>query len=485
MNKRNLLHFIECLLLIPLFLFLAFFMRLENDLFFTFTWLFTVLAAVALVVYLYIVADSEKLHPCGLLPIDLSDLLFLYLLLQVGCSVVLLIIRNLSGFSAWTALGIYLFLLVVTALLALLPAPADPPAPAPTDERDDVSAKKLLYYANYLKRLCRKCEYAPLNTVMTDISALLVRLDPAFSVQLQTLEDDLSSKSVKVENALLTGDHTKLPLLTRELEATLDYMHKRVDDYRYTLTDEGFYHENDEIAMAQIDRLLDKLGLEYEEDLPTAAASFENEFFYQKAMQFASAEYRALLESYNEQIVQRLADEEQARGDRRNHRMRHLHRGCHLCSLLLMASCIALPIIWHLSVRPQGFAYAAEEGTDCVIITGYNPFYGDDVTVPATLNGRKVIAVGQDALRDGTLTSLRLEEGVERLDFESVRDNPYLTTMYLPKSLKEVGNYATKNLPALTVYYAGTEEDWANINIKQTGSANDRLVKATIHYESE
>ena len=46
-----------------------------------------------------------------------------------------------------------------------------------------------------------------------------------------------------------------------------------------------------------------------------------------------------------------------------------------------------------------------------------------------------------------------------------------------------MGNYATYKLPALTVYYAGTKEEWAKINIKQTGNANDRLVNATIHYE--
>ena len=482
MKKRNLLHFVECLLLFPLFLFLAFFMRLENDLLFTLAWGFPALAVIVQIVYLYIVADSEKAHPCGLIPIDVSDLLFLHVLLQTGCSIAFLTVRNLSGFSVWTALAVYLLLLIATVLLMVIPAPAEPPPPTPTNERDDVSEKKLSYYANYLKRLCRKCEYAPLNEIMTAISELLVRLDPAFSVQLQTLEDDISSKCVKVENALLTGDHSKLPLLTRELEATLDYMQKRVDDYRYTLTDEGFYHENDEIAMAQIDHLLDKLGLEYEEDLPTVDAPFENEFFYQKAMQFASEQYRSLLEGYNAQIVQRLADEEAARITRRDHRMRHFRRSCHTIAVLLMTSCIALPAIWHLSVRPQGFSYTLEEGSGYVIITGYNPFYGDDLTIPAKLNGKKVVAVGADSLKGGTLTSLTLEEGVERLDYQSIRDNDALTVLTLPKSLKEVGNYATKNLPALTVYYAGTQEDWAKINIKQTGYANDRLVKATIHY---
>lgn len=483
MKKRNLYHFLECLLLAPLFFFLAFFMRLEGDLFFIFTAVFTGIPMVMQIVYLYIVGDSEKSHPCGLLPIDVSDLLFLYLLLQTGIAIIFLAIRNLSGFSPITALVVYLLLLVLTVLLMVIPAPADEPPPAPTNERDDVSEKKLLYYANYLGRLCRKCEYAPLSTVMTDVAALLKRLDPRFSVQLQTLENDVSSKCVKVENALLTGDHSKLPLLTRELETTLDYMNKRVDDYRYTLTDEGFYHVDDEIAMAQIDRLLDKLGLEYEEDLPTAAEPFEDEFFYQKALQFASDEYKALLADYNQQIVRRKEDERQARIRRIDHRMRHMRRGCHILWGALAVACVALPLLWHLEVRPHGFSYAGEEGSSYVLITGYNPFYGDEVTVPATLNGKKVVALGPDSLKDGTITSLTLEEGIERMDYQSIRDNKNLTTLHLPKSLVEVGNYATYKLPALTVYYAGTKEEWAKINIKQTGNANDRLVNATIHYE--
>lgn len=482
MKKRNLYHFLECLLLLPLFFFLAFFMRLENDLFFIFTVVFTGIAALLQIIYLYIVGDSEKSRPCGLIPLDLSDLVFLYLLLQTGISVVFLCIRNISGFSAGTAFFVYLILFVLTVLLMVIPAPSETPPPAPTNERDDVSEKKLLYYSNYLKRLCRKCEYEPLSDRMTEVAELLTRLDPAYSVQLQTLENDISSKCVKVENALLTGDHTKLPVLTRELETTLEYMHKRIQSYQYTLTDEGFYHVDNEIAILQIDRLLDKLGLEYEEDLPTLSAPFSEEFFYQKALLFASDDYKSLLEGYNRQITDRLEAQRLARIERTNHRMRHLRRSCHVLWGVLAAATVVLPLLWHLEVRPQGFEYTTEAGSGYVIITGYNPFYGDDLTVPAKLNGKKVVAVGENALMGHELTSLTLEEGVERLDYQSIRDNRSLRVLKLPRSLKEVGNYATYRLPALTVYYAGTEKEWAAVNIKKTGPGNNPLINATIHY---
>lgn len=482
MKKRNLIHFVELLLMIPLFFVFAFFMRLQNDLFFTFTVIFTAVAAIAQIVYLYIVGDSEKPRLCKLIPVDVSDVLFLYVLLQIGLSVIFLVLHNLGGFSPWTALIVYALLPTLTAALLFIPAPSDPPSPAATNERDDVSDKNLRYYANYLQRLCRKCEYAPLNSVMTDISQLMLRLDPAFSVQLQTLEDDVSSKCVKVENALLTGDHAKLPVLTRELEATLGYMQKRIADYRFTLTDEGFYAVNDEIAMHQIDLLLDKLGLEYEEDLPTAAAPLDSEFFYQKALRFASDEYRTLLEGYNQQIFERLEAEEQSRIARRNHRMRHLRFGCHVLSAMLTVCCLALPLLWHLAIQPQGFRYSVEEETGYLIITGYNPFYGDDLTVPSELVGKKVIAIGRDSLKDGTLTSLTLEEGIERLEFQSIRDNKSLTTLNLPRSLKEIGNYATYNLPLETVNYAGTAEEWDAVDIKTTGPGNDPITNITVNY---
>lgn len=482
MKKQNLLHFIECLLLFPLFLFLAFFMRLQNDLFFTVCWLFPAIAAVTQLIYSYVVADSEQSHRCKLLALDLSDLIFVHLLVQVGCSIAFLTVRNYSDCSLWTALTTFSVILLLALSIAVIPAPAGDPPPAPTNERDEVSPKKLLYYSNYLAKLCKKCEYAPLTAQMEQIGSWLIRLDPAFSVQLQALENDISAKCVKVENALLTGDHTKLPLLAREMETTLQHIEKRVGDYRYTLTDEGFYHEDDEIAMAQIDRLLDKLGLEYEEDLPTANQPFTDEFFYQKAMKFASMQYRSLLEGYNEQIIRRLAEEEEERINRRKQRLRRWVQACHGLSVVLMIVCVALPALWHWSIRPNGLTYTIEKDTGYAVITGYNPFYGEDLTIPATINGQKIIAVGDNALNGGTLTSLTLSEGVERLDYQSIRDNPSLSVLRLPKSLKTVNSYATYNLPALTVYYAGTKEEWAKVKIDGTGNANNRLLTAEMHY---
>lgn len=477
MKKRNLYHFLECIVLSPLLIFLTFFLKLRSDLFITFTLIFTAIAAIAQIVYLYIVGDSEKEHLCGLFPIDVSDLLFLYYLLQNAVSIVFLVIHNLSDFSAWTAFGVYLILLLLTALILFFPELKEP-EPAPDNELDEVSDKRLRYYASYLTKLCRKCQYAPLSEVMTQIADLLPRIDPSFSVQLQVLENDLSSKCVKVENALLTGDHAKLPVLTRELEASLAYIQKRVNAYHYILTDEGFCPTDDDIANAQIDSLLDKLGLEYEEDLPTLAAPFENEFFYKKALLFAGDEYKTLLAGYNQQIIDRINAETAAKAERRNHGLRHLRRLSHIAALGLIAAVIALPLYWHFILQPHGLLTTQDEQGN-LTVTGYNPFYGNELVIPAEINGKKVIAVGKDSLKIGTLTSLTLEEGIERLEYQSIRDNTALTYLSLPSTLKEIGNFSFYKLNSLqTVHFAGSKEEWDAIKVGTNG--NSSLEKAEI-----
>ena len=105
----------------------------------------------------------------------------------------------------------------------------------------------------------------------------------------------------------------------------------------------------------------------------------------------------------------------------------------------------------------------------------------DRTHVKANENGKKVIAVGENALKSSDLTSLTLEEGVERLDYQSVRDSISLTEIHLPKSLKLIGNYAVHETDSLRViYYAGTEEDWKKIEIGVNG--NKPLKSVTIEY---
>ena len=363
---------------------------------------------------------------------------------------ILFIIKNkiiyslLSDLSPWTAFGVYLILLLLTALLLFFPELKEPD-PTPDNEIDEVSDKRLQYYANYLTKLCRKCQYAPLTAIMTDVASILPRIDPAYSVQLQILDNDLSAKCVKIENALLTGDHARLPILVREMEATLSYIQKRLDRCHYILTDEGFCKTDDEIANAQIDLLLDKFGLEYEDDLPTLEAPFADEFFYKKALLFATDEYKALLWGYNQQIIDRIEAEKIARAERRNHNLRFFRGFSHALAALLMTALVVTPLVWHFILQPGGLLTEADPYGN-LIVTGYNTFYGDDLTIPGKIKGKKVIAVGKDALNGIGLTALTVEEGIEKLDYQAICNNTSLSYLSLPASLKEIGHFTFYNL---------------------------------------
>lgn len=479
MKKRNFYHFIECLLISPLFFFIAVMLRMQNDLFFIFTAAFSAVAVIAQIVYLYGMGDSEKERICHLLPMDVSDILFIYYLLQIGSATVLVIVRNLGDLSPWTAFGVYLTLLLLTALLIFFPELKDP-TPTPDNEIDEVSDKRLQYYTGYLTKLCRKCQYAPLTEKMTEVASILPRIDPAYSVQLQILDNDLSSKCVKIENALLTGDHARLPVLVRKLEATLAYIQKRLDRYHYILTDEGFCKTDDEIANAQIDQLLDKLGLEYEEDLPTLEAPFVEEFFYKKALLFATDEYKALLLGYNQQILDRIEAEKIARAKRRDDSLRFFRGFSHALAGLMMAVLVVTPLVWHFILQPNGLLTEADPYGNLIVV-GYNPFYGDDLTIPAEIRGKKVIAVGKDALNGVGLSALTVEEGVEVLDYQAICNNPSLSYLSLPSSLKKIGNFTFYKLDALgTIRYAGNAEQWKAVEKGVNG--NDPLERAQIQY---
>lgn len=469
MKKRNFYHFIECLVLTPLFFFFAFFFRMQNHLFFILTAIFTALAAVSEIVYLYIVGDSEKEHIGHLIPLDASDVIFGYYIAQVGLGIFFTVLHTLNGFSPWTAMAIYILLLLLALTLLFFPELKDP-IPAPDNEIDEISDKRLQYYANYLTKLCRKCQYVPLTEMMTKLAELLPRIDLQYSVQLQTLDNDLSSKCVKIENALLTGDHSKLPVLTRELEASLAYIEKRLAAYHYILTDEGFCKTDDEIANSQIDHLLDKLGLEYEDDLPTLQKPFTDEFFYQKALLFASEEYKALLEGYNQKILDRIAADKVAKAKRRDHRMRHFRKFSQIASVVLMVATVLFPLYWHLFLQPHGITTTEDESGN-LIVTGYNQFYGDELTIPAEIKDKKVIAVGRNALNGYSITSLTLEEGIERLEYQAICENSSLTYLSLPSTLKEIGHYAFYDLTSLhSIYFGGTQAEWKAITIGNNGN---------------
>ena len=81
------------------------------------------------------------------------------------------------------------------------------------------------------------------------------------------------------------------------------------------------------------------------------------------------------------------------------------------------------------------------------------------------------------------LTDVIICDGVEKIQEDTFYYCVNLKTVTIPKSVKIVGRYAFDNCDAITdVYYAGTEEDWKNIEFYS--NSDEELLNAVIHYES-
>ena len=107
---------------------------------------------------------------------------------------------------------------------------------------------------------------------------------------------------------------------------------------------------------------------------------------------------------------------------------------------------------------------------------GYDVFYNCPIGY-ATASTTVIGYIPQDVLKEVVLTSGTSIEGY-------LFYGRMLTTIVIPKSVTSIGVQAFDYCTNLTtVYYEGTEEDWANINIHSFG--NGALANATIFYYSE
>lgn len=480
-KNPNLIQLLESFALTALLAFFLFFMRRGEDAFFALTLGFSAYAFLFSMLMIYIDGDKSDRGMCKLLPIARSDLAFYGLLVEYALSVLFAIVHSQSDINIPTMAVIYAIPPIFMLTVILIPTPKEAPLPPPANEGGNVKSKSLIGYAAILRKLIQKCEYESLSTIMEKTADLLLRLDTDFSVQLDTLENDISHKCVKIENALLTHNTSQLFLLERELSATVELIEKRCASYTYCLSDEGFYQIHDEIAMEQIDRLLDKMGLEYEEDLPKLNTPIEGEFFYKKALKFASDEYAALLRSYNDQIVEKLEKETASRAVRAKKRQSFLRIGAQTVTLLLVVVMAGVTLLWHTLLQPNGLIISEnDDGTLSVI--GYNPIYGDELVIPETVRGKRVTTVGKEALMGSSLRSLELSEGIETIDYQAIRDCAMLEELILPKSLGTIGNYAFKADDLLTkVCYRGSEDDWKKVTVGTLG--NDEFKRLEVEFD--
>lgn len=104
---------------------------------------------------------------------------------------------------------------------------------------------------------------------------------------------------------------------------------------------------------------------------------------------------------------------------------------------------------------------------------------GTSYTVPKSV--RKIGSYAFSA--DSMLEKVKLQEGVESIGDHSFYDSKKLNAISIPKSVKEIADYAFSegNLDVGDVYYAGSKEDWAKIQI---GKENEELTDSNLHFNS-
>lgn len=78
-----------------------------------------------------------------------------------------------------------------------------------------------------------------------------------------------------------------------------------------------------------------------------------------------------------------------------------------------------------------------------------------------------------------TITNITLGDSVVYIDQEAFKGCTSLTSVVIPDSMVEIKTAAFNGCALTDVYYMGTEEQWSRIRV---GLFNDKLTKATIHY---
>ena len=173
-----------------------------------------------------------------------------------------------------------------------------------------------------------------------------------------------------------------------------------------------------------------------------------------------------------------------------------------------------------------GLTYSLNEGGESYTVTGRGVCGDADIVIPAEYMGLPVTHIGVDAFaNDSTITSVTMPDsvteigswafgGCERLTSVRLSDNIttlpsrvfyrtaitsivlpesfkvidsyafqgcyYLETITIPKTLESIGTEAFDGCPITTVYYGGSESDWANISI--VDYCNDAIKNASKVY---
>lgn len=406
-------------------------------------------------------SDKKEEKRCVLLGLPLSQGICLLYLLSYAFSLLFIMLLSNGKAGFYTVAAVYLLLWLAHIALILLPSPKIAVIPEP------VTAAKtekdlFLRYSRYLRELAGKTESPAMREAIRNLAGLLDSIDPTLSDGVDALESKLSAECIEIENAILGGSGVRVTMLTRELTDLTENIRARIAAASLTVWGERFEETDNGIAEGLIDRILDDMNLDDEADIVKRDSPLDTDLRFVKALRFADAEYRAVLEGYNDTIRQRLTDGQNAEKDRQTRVRKTVQKITYACFGLIGVGIAAIFAIRAFVTQPGGYCFEESENGE-LTIAGYNRMYGGTAMIPARIRGKDVRKIGIAAFENQTgVSTVVVPEGVRTLDIHSFQTTG-VTEVYLPASLENVFGYVFYGDWGLTVHYAGNEESWNKI----------------------
>lgn len=93
--------------------------------------------------------------------------------------------------------------------------------------------------------------------------------------------------------------------------------------------------------------------------------------------------------------------------------------------------------------------YTFSESEDGLTIVSTDFASGlDYIDVPSTFNGKNIVAIGENAFRNGQFKYVKISEGIKSIGANAFYNCTNLSNIYLPESVTEVGNNMLGNCPS-------------------------------------
>ncbi|MDR1468239.1 MAG: leucine-rich repeat domain-containing protein [Spirochaetaceae bacterium] len=117
-----------------------------------------------------------------------------------------------------------------------------------------------------------------------------------------------------------------------------------------------------------------------------------------------------------------------------------------MCSALLM--CMTVCGAARFAQAPETDFDTETEGNG-VVITEYTG-KGGNVVIPATIGGKAVVGIGEEAFSDSGLTSVTIPDGVTTIGAKAFSGCRSLTSVTIPDSVTDIGGWAFSECTSLT-----------------------------------